>query len=277
MSVAPDGLPPLREVIARHGLAARKSLGQNFLLDLNLTGRIARAAGPLDGVTVVEVGPGPGGLTRALLTEGADKVIAVERDDRAIAALAEVQERYPGRLEVIAGDALATDLKPNTGGPVRIVANLPYNIATPLVCDLLDGEPRIARMLVMVQREVAERLCAAVGTPPYGAVSVKVAYWATARIVGTVPASVFVPRPRVESALADIRRRRTPAVDVAPDALFGLVRTAFGQRRKMLRRSLDGLVTPAAFDAAGVDPTDRPEDLDVEAWGRLARAVVEAA
>lgn len=267
--------PQITALLTSAGLAPRRDLGQNFVADPNTVRRIARLAEVGPGDHVVEIGAGLGSLTLALADTGAI-VTAIEVDRGIVPVLRDLTAGHDS-VTVVEGDAMTLDWDAVLGDRTDwiLVANLPYNIATPLVCDLLDDEPRIARMLVMVQREVADRLCAAAGTPAYGAVSVKVAYWATARIVGTVPASVFVPRPRVESALADIRRRRTPAVDVPPDALFGLVRTAFGQRRKMLRRSLDGIVTPAAFDAAGINPTDRPEDLDVEAWGRLARAVTE--
>jgi 16S rRNA (adenine1518-N6/adenine1519-N6)-dimethyltransferase len=264
-------LPSLRETIARHGLEFRKSLGQHFLLDPAVCARLATLAGDLTGRHVLEVGPGPGGLTRALLATPVASVTAVELDRRAVAALAELAAAHPGRLRVVEADALAFD-PASLPAPRKILANLPYNVATPLVCDLLDFVPAVERMLVMVQREVAERLCAPAGSDAYGAVSVKVAYWATARIAGTVPASVFVPRPKVESALADIRRRPSPAVDVAPEPLFQLVRTAFGQRRKMLRRSLATVVAPEVFDAAAIDSQRRPEELDVAEWGALTTA-----
>src|SRR3954469_16753989 len=197
---AHDGLPPLREVIRRHDLSARKSLGQNFLLDLNLTGRIARAAGPLEGVTVVEIGPGPGGLTRALLAEGARRVIAVERDERALSALAEIAERYPDRLTVVPGDAMGFDPRPLLdNGPVRIVANLPYNIATPLLIGWLSAEPWppwYDRLILMFQREVAERLVAPPGGKQYGRLSVLTAWRAQAKILFDVHPSAFVPPPK---------------------------------------------------------------------------------
>ena len=208
MNGQPDDLPPLREVIARHSLAAKRSLGQNFLLDLNLTGRIARAAGPLDGVTVIEIGPGPGGLTRALLAEGARKVIAVERDDRAIAALGEIAQRYPGRLDVIAGDALAADLKSHVSdGPARIVANLPYNIATPLLVSWLTTEPWppwFDRLVLMFQREVAERIAAPPGGKQYGRLSVLAGWRTRAKILFDVHPSNFVPPPKVTSSVVEL-------------------------------------------------------------------------
>ena len=181
-------------------------------------------------------------------------------------------------VTVVEADALRLDWESTLAAAPRwvLVANLPYNLATPLVCDLLDFVPAVERMLVMVQREVAERLCASAGTEAYGAVSVKVAYWATARIAGTVPASVFLPRPKVESALADIRRSAAPAVDVTPEPMFQLVRTAFGQRRKMLRRSLAAIVATDVFDAAGIDARRRPEELDVTEWGALTSAWLAA-
>jgi 16S rRNA (adenine1518-N6/adenine1519-N6)-dimethyltransferase len=277
MSVAPDGLPPLREVIARHGLAARKSLGQNFLLDLNLTGRIARAAGPFDGVTVVEVGPGPGGLTRALLAEGAHHVIAIERDDRAIAALNEIAERYPGRLKVIAGDALATDLKPDHAGPVRIVANLPYNIATPLLISWLTVEPWppwFDRLILMFQREVAERIVAAPGSEHYGRLSVLAGWRTRSRILFDVHPSAFVPPPKVISSVVEL----VPRTDVLPcdrAMLERVAQAAFGQRRKMLRQSLRSLGTEALplLEAAGIEPTRRAEEIPIEGFVALARAL----
>jgi len=277
MSVAPDGLPPLREVIARHGLAARRSLGQNFLLDLNLTGRIARAAGPLDGVTVIEVGPGPGGLTRALLAEGARKVIAIERDDRAIAALNEIAERHPGRLDVIAGDALATDLRPPDGGIVRIVANLPYNIATPLLISWLTTEPWppwFDRLVLMFQREVAERIVAAPGSEHYGRLSVLAGWRTRSRILFDVNPSAFVPPPKVTSSVVELM----PRTDVLPcdrKLLERVTAAAFGQRRKMLRQSLKsvGAEPLPLLEAAGIEPTRRAEEIPIEGFVALARAL----
>src|SRR3954468_7742806 len=209
-----EGLPPLRDVIRRHGLAAKKSLGQNFLLDLNLTGRIARAAGPLDGATVIEIGPGPGGLTRALLTEGARRVIAVERDQRAMAALEEIAVHYPGRLTVVAGDALEFDPKPYLDGtPTRIAANLPYNIATALLVSWLTTEPWppwYDRLVLMFQREVAERIVAAPGSKTYGRLSVLAGWRTQAKILFDVAGSAFVPPPKVTSSLVDLVPREQP-------------------------------------------------------------------
>jgi 16S rRNA (adenine1518-N6/adenine1519-N6)-dimethyltransferase len=262
------------ELLAVHGIRPSRALGQNFVADPNTVRRVARLATVGPGDRVVEVGPGLGSLTLALLETGAS-VTAVEADRHLIPVLEEVVDSPAFTL--VHADALRLDwagvLGPQPGWV--LVANLPYNIATPLVAELLDSVPAIERMLVMVQREVGERLAATPGHPGYGAVSVKVAYWATASMAGRVPASVFVPRPNVESVLVSIRRRPAPAVPpgkVAADRLFSLVRAGFATRRKMLRRSLAGLVTPAAFDAAGVAPESRAEDLDVNAWGRLAAA-----
>jgi 16S rRNA (adenine1518-N6/adenine1519-N6)-dimethyltransferase len=270
-----DALPPLRDVIRRHELSARKSLGQNFLLDLNLTGRIARAAGPLAGVTVLEVGPGPGGLTRALLTEGAN-VIAVERDDRAIAALAEIAEHYPGRLRVMSGDALTFDVAPYLGTkPARIVANLPYNIATALLVSWLTAEPWppwYDRLVLMFQREVAERIVAKPGSKTYGRLSVLAGWRTEAKILFDIAPSAFVPPPKVISSLVQLVPRASPlACDRG--ALERVTQAAFGQRRKMLRQSLKQLgVDPIPLlERAGLDPTARAEDIAVEGFVALAR------
>jgi 16S rRNA (adenine1518-N6/adenine1519-N6)-dimethyltransferase len=275
-----DDLPPLRDVIRRHGLTARKSLGQNFLFDLNLTDRIARAAGPYDGVSVVEIGPGPGGLTRALLANGARQVLAIERDRRAIAALEEIAARYPGRLTVIAGDALAVDPRPYfEGGPVRVVANLPYNIATSLLVAWLTAEPWppwYDRLVLMFQREVAERIVAGSGSKSYGRLSVLASWRCEARILFDIAASAFVPPPKVTSALVRlVPRAAPPACDSG--VLQRVTEAAFGQRRKMLRQSLKSLGSDplALIAAAGLDPTARAEDVPVEGFVALARALVE--
>ena len=270
-------LPPLREVIRRHELSARKSLGQNFLLDLNLTGRIARAAGPLAGVTVLEIGPGPGGLTRALLAEGAN-VIAVERDERAIAALAEIAEHYPNRLRVISGDALKLDITPYLGkDPVRVVANLPYNIATALLVSWLTAEPWppwYDRLVLMFQREVAERIVAKPGSKSYGRLSVLAGWRTEAKILFDIAPSAFVPPPKVTSSLVQLVPRAAP---LACDrrALERVTEAAFGQRRKMLRQSLKQLgVDPVPLlEKAGLDPTARAEDIAVEGFVALARGL----
>jgi 16S rRNA (adenine1518-N6/adenine1519-N6)-dimethyltransferase len=259
-------------LLADHGLRPSRALGQNFVADPNTVRRIARLAEIGSADRVVEIGAGLGSLTLALAETGAS-VTAVEVDRHLLPVLRELVA--PAGVRVIEGDALRLDW-PSVLGPDPgwvLVANLPYNVATPLVADLLDGVPMIKRMLVMVQREVGERLAAEPGSRAYGAVSVKVAYWAEAKVVGHVPASVFVPRPNVASALVRVVRRPVPAVDpvlVPPARLFELVRAGFGQRRKMLRRSLAGLVAAPAFSCAGVDPSARAEDLDVLAWGRLA-------
>jgi 16S rRNA (adenine1518-N6/adenine1519-N6)-dimethyltransferase len=259
-------------LLDEHGLVPRRDLGQNFVVDANTVRKIARLAevGPAD--HVVEIGAGLGSLTLALAETGA-AITAIEVDHGIAGALRTVVSALPN-VRVVEDDALRLDWESLLCSAPRwvLVANLPYNVATPLVCDLLDLVPQVERMLVMVQREVAERLCAPAGTEAYGAVSVKVAYWARARIVATVPASVFVPRPKVESALADIRRRPSPAVAVPPEPLFQLVRMAFGQRRKMLRRSLAGAVAADVFDAAGIDSQRRPEELDITEWGALTTA-----
>ncbi len=275
-----DDLPALREVIRRHGLTAKKSLGQNFLLDLNLTARIARAAGELHGVTVVEIGPGPGGLTRALLALGARRVIAVERDERAIAALAEIGEHYPGRLEIVAGDALDTDLRPYLdGGPARIVANLPYNVATPLLIAWLTVEPWppwYDALVLMFQREVAERIVAEPGSKTYGRLSVLAGWRTQAKILFDISPAAFVPPPKVTSSVVRLLPREAP---VACDrrALERVTEAAFGQRRKMLRQSLRSLGVDAAalLAAAQIEPTARAEDIPVEGFAALARAYMD--
>ena len=266
--------PEVNELLARHGLAPRRDLGQNFVADPNTVRRIARLAGVGGGDHVVEIGAGLGSLTLALAETGAT-VQAIEIDRGVVPVLREVVAAHQN-VTVVEADAMRLDWADMLAGSDRwtLVANLPYNIATPLVCDLLDGVPAIHHLLVMVQREVAERLCAPVRTSAYGAVSVKVAYWAEARVAGIVPATVFVPKPNVESALADITRRTDPAVDVPPERLFHLVRTAFMHRRKMLRRSLVDVVSPAVFEAAGIDAQRRPEELDVTEWGALTAALI---
>jgi 16S rRNA (adenine1518-N6/adenine1519-N6)-dimethyltransferase len=272
-----DDLPPLREVIKRHDLRARKSLGQNFLLDLNLTARIARAAGPLAGVTVVEVGPGPGGLTRALLTTGAKRVVAIERDERAIAALTDIVERYPGRLDVVEADALAFDPRSRLeDGSARIVANLPYNIATALLVGWLTAEPWppwFDRLVLMFQREVAERITAAPGSKKYGRLSVLAGWRTEARILFDVAPSAFVPPPKVTSSLVELVPRRSP-LSCDSIVLQKVTEAAFGQRRKMLRQSLRSLGRDPLplLAAAGIESTARAEDIAVEGFVALARA-----
>ncbi|HET9814301.1 MAG TPA: 16S rRNA (adenine(1518)-N(6)/adenine(1519)-N(6))-dimethyltransferase RsmA [Xanthobacteraceae bacterium] len=272
-----DDLPPLREVIRRHGLRAKKSLGQNFLLDLNLTARIARAAGPLEGVEVVEIGPGPGGLTRALLVAGACRVIAVERDERAIAALEQIAARYPGRLEIVSGDALNFDPRPLLGAaPARVVANLPYNIATALLVGWLTLEPWppwYDRLVLMFQREVAERIVAAPGSKSYGRLSVLAGWRCQGRIRFDVAGTAFVPPPRVTSSLVELVPRQSP-LPCERRALERVTEAAFGQRRKMLRQSLKSLGREpmTLLEAANLEPTARAEDVPVEGFVALARA-----
>jgi len=270
-----DDLPPLREVIRRHGLAAKKSLGQNFLLDLNLTARIARAGGALDGVTVVEIGPGPGGLTRALLVEGAARVIAVERDPRAIAALVEIAEHYPGRLTIVEGDALEFDAPAHlAGGRARVIANLPYNIATALLVDWLTAEPWppwYDALVLMFQREVAERIVAVPGGKAYGRLSVLAGWRCEAKIMFEVAPSAFVPRPKVTSAVVRLIPRAAP-LPCDAHALQRVTEAAFGQRRKMLRQSLKTLGRDplTLLEAAGIAPTARAEEIPVEGFVALA-------
>ncbi len=278
MTSTPDDLPPLREVIRRHGLIAKKSLGQNFLLDLNLTGRIARAAGALAGVTVLEIGSGPGGLTRALLALGANRVVAVERDERAIAALQEIAERYPGRLDIVRGDALTFEPRSRLDlGPVRIVANLPYNIATALLVAWVCVEPWppwYDAAILMFQREVAERIVAAPGSKSYGRLSVLVQWRCDARILFDVNPSAFVPPPKVTSSLLRIVPRPAP-LTCDRELLETVTQAAFGQRRKMLRQSLRslGADVSALLSAAGLSPTARAEDIPVAGFVTLARAL----
>lgn len=273
-----DELPPLREVIRRHGLSAKKTLGQNFLLDLNLTARIARAAGPLEGVTVVEVGPGPGGLTRALLATGAAGVIAIERDERCMAALAEIAAAYPGKLEVIAGDALETDVRPYLHDRrARIVANLPYNIATPLLTRWLSEEPWppwFDRLVLMFQREVAERIVAAPGSKTYGRLSVFAQWRTETKILFDVKPSAFVPPPKVTSSVIQLVPRVAP-LTCERTLLERVTEAAFGQRRKMLRQSLRSLGADPLplLEAAGIEPTKRAEEIPVAGFVALANAL----
>ncbi|MGA8402644.1 MAG: 16S rRNA (adenine(1518)-N(6)/adenine(1519)-N(6))-dimethyltransferase RsmA [Stellaceae bacterium] len=278
MSVSPPDLPPLREVIARHGIAARKSLGQNFILDLNLTGRIARAANidpkwPLDSGTTIEIGPGPGGLTRALLMEGARRVVAIERDPRCLAALAELAAAYPGRVEIVDGDALALDPVALTGAPRRIVANLPYNIATALLLRWLDRIGDYESLTLMFQREVAERLVAAPRSPAYGRLSVLVQWLCEAKILFDIPPRAFTPAPRVISSVVRLVPRTAPLAPADKATLERVTAAAFGQRRKMLRSSLKSLGAPVEklLAEAGVAATARAEELSVAEFCALAQ------
>ncbi len=272
-----DTLPPLREVIATHGLQAKKQLGQNFLLDLNLTARIARASGPLEGVTVIEVGPGPGGLTRALLAGGAKKVIAIERDERALPALAEIAAAYPGRLEVISGDAMETDYAALADGPTRIVANLPYNIGTELLTGWLTLDPWppfFESLTLMFQREVAERIVAKPGDKPFGRLGVLCGWRTDAKIMFNVDRNAFTPPPSVTSSVVHLKPK---AIDATPRVarLEEVTRAAFGQRRKMVRQSLKslGLPVPLLLEAAGLKGEERAEELPISAFLAIARAV----
>ncbi len=278
---AADELPPLREVVAEFGLAAKKSLGQNFLFDLNLTGKIARAAGPLADVTVIEIGPGPGGLTRALLAEGARKVIAIERDERCIAALEVVARHYPGRLEIVANDALQIDYPAlvghrEPGTRVRIVANLPYNIATVLLGGWLEctqWPPFYDRMILMFQREVAQRI---VATPhqraDYGRLAVLAGWRTQARILFDVSPAAFTPPPKVTSSVVELVPRPSP-LPCTQKYLSQVAQAAFGQRRKMLRQSLKVLDVDVAglLDRCGVEPTARAEEISIVDFAALAR------
>lgn len=273
-----DDLPPLREVIARHGLSARKSLGQNFLLDLNLTAKIARQAGSLEDHDVLEVGPGPGGLTRALLAEGARRVIVIEKDTRCIAALQEIAERYPGRLHIIEGDAMAEDISVHVNGPIRIVANLPYNIATELLIGWLtrtDWPPIWRSMTLMFQREVAERIVSTPDKKSYGRLAVAAQWRTDARIALHLPPSAFTPPPKVSSAVVQFEALDHPRFPADPKALEKIVALAFNMRRKMLRSSLKSL-GPDISDrllAVGIEPTRRAETLTIEEFCRMTALI----
>jgi 16S rRNA (adenine1518-N6/adenine1519-N6)-dimethyltransferase len=298
-----DRLPPLREVIAAHGLAAKKSLGQNFLFDLNLTRKIARAAGANDGGVFYEVGPGPGGLTRALLSEGADKVIAVERDARCLPALEEIARAWPGKLQVISADALELDEATILPKGVRVAANLPYNVGTAILIKWLTGAsagktapggaesrqtgkvlrpdvrpvekwpPLWASLSLMFQKEVAQRITAGPGTEHYGRLSVLAQWRCTAKILFDVNRGAFVPPPSVTSAIVRLEPRAQPLAPANLSDLEKVTAAAFGQRRKMLRQSLKALGGEALLAKAGIDPTARPEDLKIEQFAALARAL----
>lgn len=276
-----DGLPPLREVIARHDLRAKKQLGQNFLLDLNLTAKIARAAGDLSGCDVIEVGPGPGGLTRGLLAEGARHVLAIEKDARALPALTEIAEAYPGRLEVILGDALEVDPLAHLTPPIRVVANLPYNVGTELLIRWLtpkDWPPFWESLTLMFQKEVAERIVAKPGSKAYGRLALLAQWRSDARIVMTLPPEAFVPAPKIHSAVVHLTALPAPRYPADPAVLNRVVAAGFNQRRKMLRASLKGL-HPAIEDlllAAGIQPTARAEEIGLEQFCALARGLAAA-
>jgi len=270
-----DKLPPLRDVIAAHGLTAKKSLGQNFLFDLNLTRKIARAAGAADGGIFYEVGPGPGGLTRALLSEGADKVIVVERDARCLPALEEIAQAYPGKLEVLSADALELDEATALPRGVRIAANLPYNVGTALLIKWLttpQWPPLWSSLTLMFQKEVAQRITARPGGEHYGRLSVLAQWRCTAKILFDVNPHAFVPPPSVTSSVVRLEPRAQPLAPADLSDLEKITAAAFGQRRKMLRQSLKSLGGEALLEKAGIDPTLRPEDLKIEQFAALARA-----
>ena len=268
-----DRLPSLSETVAANELAARKSLGQHFLLDLNLTRRIARATGPFDGTTVLEVGPGPGGLTRALLIEGAGRVVAIERDRRCVAALGPLVDLAAGRLTVIEADALAVDETKLAPAPRRIVANLPYNIATPLLIKWLDRIGAYESLTLMVQKEVAMRIVARPGDEAYGRLSVRVGWVCDARLLFDVSPRAFTPPPKVTSSVIRLKPRPAPLCAAEPAAFEAVLAAAFGQRRKMLRGALKtlGVDAGALLTAAGIEPTARAEILGIEAFCALAR------
>jgi len=273
---AADNLPPLREVIAALGLTPKKSLGQNFLFDLNLTAKIARASGAEGGGVFYEVGPGPGGLTRALLAEGADKVIAVERDVRCLPALEDIAAAWPGKLEVISADALKLDETALLPPGVRIAANLPYNVGTALLIKWLTAPswpPRWASLTLMFQKEVAQRITAKPGTEHYGRLSVLAQWRCTAKILFDVNRGAFVPPPSVTSSIVRLEPRDAPLAPCNLSDLEKITATSFGQRRKMLRQSLKALGGETLLAKAGIDPTARPEELTIEQFAALARAL----
>ncbi|MGI9405480.1 MAG: 16S rRNA (adenine(1518)-N(6)/adenine(1519)-N(6))-dimethyltransferase RsmA [Hyphomicrobiaceae bacterium] len=272
-----DGLPPLRQVIRTHGLAAKKSLGQNFILDLNLTAKIARKAGDFQGHTVVEIGPGPGGLTRALLAAGAGHIIAIERDARCLDALAEISDAYPGRLTVLNGDALEFDYVARIKKPARIVANLPYSIATPLLTGWLTTDPWPpwwTSMTLMFQREVAERIVAEPGSKVYGRLAVLAQWRSVPKIVMTLPPDAFTPPPRVESSVVHFLPREQPSAVASVRDLERITAAAFGQRRKMLRANLRQLNgnAEALIESCNINPRRRAEELTVQEFCALANA-----
>jgi 16S rRNA (adenine1518-N6/adenine1519-N6)-dimethyltransferase len=270
-----DGLPPLREVLEEHGLDPRKALGQNFLLDLNLTGRIARQALPLEGATVVEVGPGPGGLTRALLSHGAGKVIAIEKDARCLPALAAIASHYPGRLDVVEGDALPIDPDRLCEGPYKIVANLPYNVGTQLLLNWITGPtwpPRWTDLTLMFQKEVAERIVAGPDDDHYGRLGVLCGWRTDAEILFDVSREAFTPPPKVTSAIVRVVPKRAP-IEARLADVERVTAAAFGQRRKMLRQSLKPVGGEALLARVGINPTRRAETLSVEEFVSLANAL----
>ena len=276
-----DNLPPLREVIDTHGIAAKKSLGQNFLLDLNLTAKIARMAGDLSGADVLEVGPGPGGLTRGLLAEGARRVLAIEKDERCMSALAEISAAYPGQLEVINGDALEVNPLTHLTPPIKVAANLPYNVGTELLVRWLtppDWPPFWESLTLMFQREVAQRIVAQPGTKAYGRLALLAQWRAEPRIVLDLPPEAFSPPPKVSSAVVHLTALPAPRFEADPAVLNRVVAAGFNQRRKMLRSALK-VLGPDIEDhlvAAGIKPTERAEQVSLEEFCALARSVASA-
>ena len=273
-----DGLPPLREVIAAHDLAAKKSLGQNFILDLNLTSKIARMAGDLTACDVLEIGPGPGGLTRGLLATGARRVLAVEKDARCLPALQAIAAAYPGRLEVLQGDALALDLSARLTPPVKVVANLPYNVGTALLIRWLTPPvwpPFWSSLTLMFQKEVAERIVARPGSGAYGRLAILAQWRADARIVMTLPPEAFIPAPKVHSAVVHLTALPAPRYPADAAMLSRVTQAGFGQRRKMLRSSLRGLAPDIEhlLETAGIAPTARAEEISLEGFCTIARAL----
>ena len=273
-----DGLPPLREVIRTHDLVAKKQLGQNFLLDLNLTAKIARMAGDLSACDVLEVGPGPGGLTRGLLAEGARRVLVVEKDPRCVPALEEIAEVYPGRLQIVQGDALDLDLSAHLQAPIRVISNLPYNVGTELLIRWLSPKewpPFWTSLTLMFQREVAERIVARPRTDHYGRLALLAQWRADAKIVMHLPPEAFTPAPKVHSAVVHLTRLEAPRYAADAAVLSRVTAMAFNQRRKMLRSSLKGLGgdVEALLDGVGIPPTARAEEIGLEQFCALARAV----
>jgi len=273
-----DGLPPLREVIAEHGLSANKALGQNFLMDLNLTAKIARQAGDLTACDVLEIGPGPGGLTRALLHEGARKVLAIEKDARCLPVLAAISDHYPDRLEVLNADALKVNVAAHLSPPVRVVANLPYNVGTELLIRWLTPQiwpPFWDSLTLMFQKEVAQRIVAVPGSKSYGRLSILTQWRASARIVMEIPPQAFTPPPKVNSAVVHIEKRDRMLFPADEKTLTRVVAAAFGQRRKMLRASLKGLHPDMEMilTNVGIKPTERAENISIEGFCALARAL----
>ena len=277
--MAIDNLPPLREVIEKYDLSAKKHLGQNFLLDLNLTSRIAKSAGNLKGYTIIEIGPGPGGLTRALLANGAERIIAIERDERTLPALEEISNAYPNRLEVIMADALEIDYSFLCNQPTKIIANLPYNIATPLLTNWLtqnynSPRPLFESLTLMFQKEVAMRICASPKSKSYGRLGVLSGWLTQANIMFNVDKTAFTPAPKVTSSIVHLVPRNLDN-DISLTALENITKAAFGQRRKMIRQSLKGLNIPVEklLEIANLKGTERAEELSISTFLQLARAI----